>query len=95
MFYVAEAFLSGDGLSFSSHSAVASNFGQKFARQGRVPVELHRYLLDAERDRLKGDYDPSDTVRVDRAAEHLDRARVFLETAERLIGPLPPVPHES
>lgn len=36
MFYVAEAFLEGEGLVFSSHSAVIAAFGQQFARTGRV-----------------------------------------------------------
>lgn len=42
MFYVAEAFLLGEGLTFSKHSAVIASFGQRFAKPGRVPVELHR-----------------------------------------------------
>jgi uncharacterized protein (UPF0332 family) len=41
MFYVAEAFLEGEGLSFSSHSAVISAFGQYFARTGRIPTDFH------------------------------------------------------
>ncbi len=32
MFYIAEAFLEGERLSFSKHSAVISAFGQQFAR---------------------------------------------------------------
>lgn len=35
MFYVAEAFLEGDGLSFSKHSAVIAAFGQHFAHRQR------------------------------------------------------------
>ena len=37
MFYVAEALLDQEGLSFSSHAAVVSAFGQYLARPGKVP----------------------------------------------------------
>ena len=45
MFYIASAFLEGEGLAFSRHSAVISAFGREFANTGRVPVEFHRYRL--------------------------------------------------
>lgn len=32
MFYIAEAFLEGEGLSFSKHSAVIAAFGREFAK---------------------------------------------------------------
>ena len=38
MFYIAEAFLEGEGMSFSSHAAVIGAFGREFARTGRVPA---------------------------------------------------------
>ncbi|MCC5899241.1 MAG: HEPN domain-containing protein [Phormidium sp. GEM2.Bin31] len=56
MFYIATAFLEGEGLSYSKHSAVIAAFGAHFARTKRIPVELHRYLIDAERIRLRADY---------------------------------------
>ena len=48
MFYIAEAFLDGEGMSFSKHSAVIGAFGREFARTGRVPAEFHRFLIDAQ-----------------------------------------------
>jgi uncharacterized protein (UPF0332 family) len=48
MFYVAEAFLEGEGLSFSSRSAVTSAFGRHFAKTGKAPIEFHRSLIRAE-----------------------------------------------
>ncbi|WP_293295604.1 MULTISPECIES: HEPN domain-containing protein [unclassified Microcoleus] len=48
MFYIAEAFLDGEGISFSKHSAVIGAFGREFARTGRVPAEFHRFLIDAQ-----------------------------------------------
>lgn len=46
MFYIAEAFLEGDGLSFSKHSAVIAAFGREFAHPERVPVEFHLVTFD-------------------------------------------------
>jgi uncharacterized protein (UPF0332 family) len=40
MFYLAEAFLDGEGLAFSSHSAVIGEFGRIFAKSGRIPSEF-------------------------------------------------------
>jgi uncharacterized protein (UPF0332 family) len=48
MFHVAEAFLDGEGLAYSKHSAVIASSGQHFARAGRVPVDFHRFLLEAQ-----------------------------------------------
>ena len=62
MFYAAEAFLEGEGLSFSRHSAVIAAFGERFAKTGRVPVALHRQLIQAEQVRLQGDYQAQDAV---------------------------------
>ncbi len=41
MFYIAEAFLEGESLSFSKHSAVVAAFGREFTHTGKVPVEFH------------------------------------------------------
>ena len=89
MFYIAEAFLEGEGKAFSKHSAVIAAFGRDFAHAGVVPVEFHRYLLTAQEARLNGDYAnrPGATERA--AREQISHAEEFLELAERLIGPLP------
>ncbi len=47
IFYIAEAFLLKEGLTFSSHSAVIAAFGREFAKTKRLPVEYHRYLINA------------------------------------------------
>ena len=41
MFYVAEAFLAGKGLSFSKHSGVIAAFAEHFTRTRIVPVVCH------------------------------------------------------
>ena len=47
MFYIVQAFLLGEGLTFSSHAAVISAFGKAFAKTQRLPSKYHRYLIDA------------------------------------------------
>jgi uncharacterized protein (UPF0332 family) len=90
MFYVAQAFLEGEGLSFSKHAEVIGAFGLHFAKSGRLPRELHRYLRDAQDVRLEADYDYLETVTAERASEQIQRAEAFLAAAERYLGPLAP-----
>jgi uncharacterized protein (UPF0332 family) len=88
MFYIAEAFLEGEGLSFSKHSAVISAFGREFARNGKVPAEFHRFLMEAQELRHSGDYGLRSAVNSEQAQEQITRAVQFLKLAESLIGPL-------
>ena len=90
MFYVAEAFLLGDGLTLYSYTAVISAFGRDFARTGRVPVEFHRYLIDAQKQRNKGDYNIDPAIPEDEANELIAQAEQFLELAESLLENQPP-----
>jgi uncharacterized protein (UPF0332 family) len=56
MFYVAEALLAALGVSFSSHSAVLSAYGQQFAKTRVLDPRFHRVLLAAFSQRQLGDY---------------------------------------
>lgn len=89
MFYIAEAFLEGEGLSFSKHSAVIAAFGQHFARPQKVPPEFHRFLLEAQSARQAGDYGDLDAVSPEKAYILIAQTREFLKVAEALIGPIP------
>ena len=51
MFYIAEALLDNEGLSFSSHAAVVSAFGRYLAHAGKVPIMFHGYLSDTQAQR--------------------------------------------
>ena len=93
MFYVPQAFLEGEGLSFSKHSEVIGAFGLHFAKTGRLPSDLHRYLRDAQDVRLEADYDYVETVTAERAAQQIERAATFLSAAERHLGSA--VPYED
>ncbi|HAJ64479.1 MAG TPA: DNA-binding protein [Cyanobacteria bacterium UBA8543] len=92
MFYIAEAFLEGEGMSFSSHAAVISAFGREFARTGRVPVEFHQFLIRAQDLRNAGDYGQLNAVSAEQATEQIMCAEQFLELAQNMMGTLPPIP---
>jgi len=81
MFYVAEALLDQEGLSFSSHAAVISAFGQYLARPGKVPAEFHRHLIDAQAQRTRADYDPTPDLSQLDATRLVSQAQAFLTTA--------------
>lgn len=82
MFYVAEALLDQEGLTFSSHAAVISAFGQHLARTGKVPVEFHRQLIDAQAQRTRADYDPQSGLSQFDAEIILGQAQALLATAQ-------------
>lgn len=82
MFYIAEAFLLGENLSFSKHSAVISKFGEYFARTGRILPEFHRHLIQAEQSRVKADYDATSNTTETEATEQIARAEEFITLAE-------------
>ena len=86
MFYCAEALLDADGLTFTSHSAVVPAFGQRFSKAGRVPPELHRYLIQAQDSRLLGDYDAESPRSKEEAAKHIGRAHEFIKLAQRMLS---------
>jgi uncharacterized protein (UPF0332 family) len=84
MFYIAEAFLLGKQMTFSSPAAVISAFGREFAKTGEVPTEFHRFLIRGMEVRHTGDYDSSKGVTPEEAEEQLERAAQFIELAEKL-----------
>ena len=85
MFYVAQAFLLGEGRAFSTHAGVISAFGQQFIRTERIPKVFHRYLIAAERIRLQGDYDIDLDLTRETAAEQIAQAEEFLALAQQMI----------
>ncbi|HHP7243546.1 MAG TPA: HEPN domain-containing protein [Elainellaceae cyanobacterium] len=88
MFYVAEAFLEGEGLSFSKHSAVISAFGREFVKSQRISTDFHRFLIEAQALRIAGDYGQPNAVTSEQAAEQIDRADQFVAIAIQVIGNL-------
>ena len=79
MFYVASALLEGEGLSFSKHSAVISALGERFAKNNRIPKDYHRYLIDAQAQRNRGDYNIDPNISESDAQLLISRAETFLD----------------
>jgi len=82
MFYVAQAFLLVDGLTFSKHSGVIAAFGQHFARTNRVPTEFHRHLIEAAEQRNTSDYDLEPNLTLADAERQIARAEKFITVAQ-------------
>jgi uncharacterized protein (UPF0332 family) len=81
MFYIAEALLDNEGLSFSSHADVISAFGRYLAHAGKVPMEFHRYLIDAQAQRTLADYDTNSIASQEDVEEIIDRSQSLLAIA--------------
>ncbi len=84
MFYIAQAFLLGENLTFSSHSAVIGAFGKTFAKTKRLPSKFHRYLIDAAQIRTDGDYSTVNKVTAGEAFETISQAEEFIQLADQL-----------
>lgn len=85
MFYLAQALLLNEGVSASSHQETISAFGRLFAKPERVPRELHRYLIQGQRDRSEADYDPEAGFTAEDIDEKLAQLEVFLEVARAFL----------
>ena len=68
-------------MSFSKHSAVISAFGQHFAKAGLLPADLHRFVLDAQKNRQAGDYGSKWPVTRELAQQDVDHTEQFLQAA--------------
>jgi uncharacterized protein (UPF0332 family) len=82
MFYVAEALLLQRDLSFSSHSAVTSNFGKEFAKTGTLNPKFHTYLIKAQDRRNIGDYAIGKHLTEEEVREMLSWAKEFIKAAQ-------------
>jgi len=86
MFYLASAFLLGKGLKFSKHGSLIAAFGQHFVKTGEVDAKFHRYLIDAQDDRIIGDYTAKSVLTKTEIATMIAQAEEFLAFAEQRLG---------
>lgn len=86
MFYVAEALLFERDLTFNKHSAVQAAFGKEFAKTGELPPKFHQWLLDASDTRLEAEYAVEIAITEEDVEILLERAREFLQVAQRLLS---------
>ncbi len=89
MFYVAETLLAAKGMTFSSHQALISAYGQHFAKTGVLDARYHRALITAFSRRQLGDYAaPSGLTEGDIEEMFVD-AEAFLTEARRWLRSQP------
>lgn len=85
LFFIAEALLAAQGLTFSKHSAVIAAYGARFAKTGRLDPQFHRLLLDAGADRQLADYAAEAALLPERIERYLREGPVFLAAARALV----------
>jgi uncharacterized protein (UPF0332 family) len=86
MFYVAEALLLEEDLSFSSHSAVISAVGKHLVKSNKIPSQYHRYLIDAQDQRNRGDYDINPNLNKNDADRFISQAEEMLQFAREYLS---------
>ena len=87
MFFCAEALLLAKGLSFSSHKAVISAFGEQFVKTGIFPGEMGRDLSRAFEQRQISDYEYRFVIPREAAEAGLERAESFVASVEDHLKP--------
>ena len=80
---------------YSRHAGVIAAVGERFAKTGLVPVELHRYLIEGQDKRNVGDYQIGPGLTDIQAAEQIARAEQFLHLAQRLLDAPPSATQEN
>jgi uncharacterized protein len=88
-FYVAEAMLLCEGLSFSGHGAVIGEYGRLFAKTDRLDRRFHRLLDRTFIARQSADYDTDFDLGDSDVREMIREGRAFLDAARNYVGRLP------
>ena len=79
MFYLAEAALLKKEMTFSSHKAVISAFGQYFVKTGIFEKRMGRDLNIIFGERQLGDYESNFSISEDNARHALETAQGFVD----------------
>ncbi|MBW1971789.1 MAG: HEPN domain-containing protein [Deltaproteobacteria bacterium] len=86
MFFSAEALLLTKRLSFSSHKAVISAFGEHFIKKGIFVKELGKSINRAFQKRQLGDYEYNFVISKDEAKKILLEAKRFVAEIKQYIN---------
>jgi uncharacterized protein (UPF0332 family) len=86
MFYIAEALLLNENLSFSSHAAVISALGKYLVKTNKISTKYHRYLIDAQDQRNRGDYDVNPNLTKEDADKLIVQAEEILDFANQYLS---------
>ncbi|HHT9107851.1 MAG TPA: HEPN domain-containing protein [Candidatus Wunengus sp. YC63] len=78
MFYCVEAVLLTKGLSFSSHKAVISAFGEHFVKTGIFPKDMSKAITLAFEKRQFGDYEFTFVIAKEEAEEIIRQGHNFI-----------------
>ena len=79
MFYSAEAVLLRKEMTFTSHKAVISAFGQYFVKTGIFDKQMGRDLTIIFGERQLGDYESNFSISEDNAGRALESAQRFVD----------------
>lgn len=85
MFYLAQALLLREGLSFSSHKSVIGAFGKHLIKSGKLKEEFHRSFIDLFEMRQMGDYEARTATDKQMATKALTRAKTFIEEISHML----------
>ncbi|MBI5233235.1 MAG: HEPN domain-containing protein [Deltaproteobacteria bacterium] len=85
MFYAAEALLLSKGLSFSSHKAVISAFGEHFVKTNIFKKDMSKMLTRAFEKRQIGDYEFTFVITGQEAGKLLKDAQDFAKIVKRYL----------
>lgn len=80
-FYIAEALLLSEGMSFSRHGQVVAQYGKHFAKEGRMDRRFHRLLDSAFGLRQIADYAAEPELDAVEVRSLISGGRNFLEAA--------------
>lgn len=67
MFYLVQELLESEGVQYSTHKGLISEFGKRFVKQGRIDGKYGRILNKGYEMRMFGDYGQKDIVTSDLA----------------------------
>jgi len=85
MFYAAESLLLSKGLTFSSHKAVISAFGEHFVKTAIFPKEMSKELNRAFEKRQVSDYEYTFVISKEESEALLKSATDFIEKIIRYL----------
>jgi uncharacterized protein (UPF0332 family) len=87
MLFIAQALLESRGLSFSSHRATISAYGQYFAKTEELDPKFHKVLLNAFSQRQLGDYTVNSGLQQQDIDPLISDAVAFLNAAREWLSP--------
>jgi len=88
-FYIAEALLASEGVSFSRHGQVLSQYGLRFAQTEKLDRRFHQVLTRAFRIRNIADYQVEVPIQPEDVQELIKGGQSFLAAASHYLEELP------